>query len=265
MKETWKIDCVNSDSNIDFRLHLLQGEEQEHDHQFMEIAYIEKGNLIQYVNGVRYECHEGDFLFFYVGDSHKMIAEEGNEAVILNLIFHPDLFSDMLLQKFFPIDKRIETLVNVPNAERKNLKSIFSIIQNEDKRKGEGYIYVMHSLLQSLIAILLRYGYRKESFDERAKQIMDIVDADCTLSVSDVAKKCAFCNNHLERIFKKSMGITVGEYIVKKRVQKAYDLITSTDMPVERVMESINLSNKTYFYNIFKKYTGKTPGEIRKK
>lgn len=263
MKNTLGIDYVLSESNIDFRLHRFMGAEEEHDHQFMEIEYIVKGNLTQIINGKKVECNEGDFLFFYVGDSHQLIAQEDKEVEIHNLIFHPKLFDDMMLRKFFPIDKRIQTVVKLPSAERKKLKSIFVMMKKEFAKKDDGYVCVLHSLLQSMICILLRYGYRKEGFDDRVQQIINFIEEDITLSVSQVADKCGFCTNHIERIFRKNIGLTINEYIIKKKVERAYNLIKTTNLSVESIMEQINLSNKTYFYKILKKHTGKTPGQLR--
>ena len=75
--------------------------EDEHCHEFMEIQYVEKGELSQIINGKEYICKAGDFMFFYVGDKHSYSASE--KASLINVIFSPDLLNQMKLNKYFPV------------------------------------------------------------------------------------------------------------------------------------------------------------------
>lgn len=104
----------------------------------------------------------------------------------------------------------------------------------------------------------------KKNFDDRIVKILKLIDQDCTINVTEIAAECGFCNNHVSKIFKEAMGISIKEYINKKRMEIAYNLAKNTDMSIEGIMEKIGLNNRTHFYNLFKKYVGKTPGQLRK-
>ncbi len=255
-------DRLDEKTKINFLLHETDEKEELHGHEFMEIEFVVSGRVTQCINGKEYECEQNDFLFFYPGDVHSFSAH--GDVVILNLVFSPELFSNMRLNKYFPLNKKIDSLVNLPKNERTKLIQLFYMMKCEFEAKEEGYIFVLQSLLQTLVCCLLRYGYKDKEQDLRISKIIEIIDADCTISITEIAKKCALCNNHVSRIFKEKTGVSLKTYLNQQRINKAYQLVQTTDMSIESIMNEIGLSNKTHFYNLFKFYIGKTPGEIRK-
>ena len=262
MVQIYQNNKLEEKTKINFLLHETNDCEALHGHEFMEIEFVVSGRVTQCINGKEYECEQNDFLFFYPGDVHSFVAH-GN-VVILNLVFSPELFSNMRLNKYFPLNKKIDSLVKLPKDERSKLIQLFYMMEREFKAQDEGYIFVLQSLLQTLVCCLLRYGYKDKEQDLRISKIIEIIDTDCTVSITDIAKKCALCNNHLSRIFKDKTGVALKTYLNQQRINKAYQLVQTTNMSIESIMNEIGLANKTHFYNLFKLYIGKTPGEIRK-
>jgi YesN/AraC family two-component response regulator len=229
----------------------------------MEIVYIIKGRTKQVINGKDYDCEEGDFLFFYVGDKHGF--EPIGETSLINVAFDPKLMHHMELNRYFPIDKKIDCVVKLPRDDRIRAVSILRMMQYEYKSQKEGYICIVQNLLQSLVCILLRYGYYKSNFDERVQEMMRIITENCNISINEIVNVMGYSGGHLSRIFKTATGISIKDYINKSKMLKAYDLVKETGLSVEKVMEMVDLSNKTHFYKLFNKYIGKNPGECRKK
>ena len=58
--------------------------------------------------------------------------------------------------------------------------------------------------------------------------------------------------------------MTVNEYVTNARINKARELLVSTEEPVYRIAEQTGLDNYTYFCRLFKHHTGLTPSEYRK-
>ena len=65
--------------------------------------------------------------------------------------------------------------------------------------------------------------------------------------------------DYLGRIFREYSGYTVVEYLSKVRIDKAKELLKSTDMRVKEVAAAVGYSNFSYFSQVFKKATGMTP------
>ena len=85
------------------------------------------------------------------------------------------------------------------------------------------------------------------------------------LSVEDLAAMVHFNPDYLSRVFKKETGKTVSEYITEYRCALAGELLKNTDLSVTMIASKSGYPNYAYFTRIFKKYSGCTPREYRKK
>jgi transcriptional regulator GlxA family with amidase domain len=47
-------------------------------------------------------------------------------------------------------------------------------------------------------------------------------------------------------------------------VEKALDMLNTTDLPVEQISSMVGFSDKKQFYRQFKNYMGITPGAVRR-
>ena len=60
------------------------------------------------------------------------------------------------------------------------------------------------------------------------------------------------------------MGKTPIDYINALRINKAMQLLSETDMPVNEISDSLGFSNPNYFHKIFKQYMVTSPLVYRK-
>jgi two-component system response regulator YesN len=68
---------------------------------------------------------------------------------------------------------------------------------------------------------------------------------------------------YLSRLFKEETGMTLTGYILKVRMDKAMELIESTNMKFYEIGEKVGYDNTQRFFVAFKKYTGVTPKKYR--
>lgn len=101
----------------------------------------------------------------------------------------------------------------------------------------------------------------------------DIVSKACTfieqhlsapnLSVPDVSEAMGISVQHLSRLFRKKMNITVVEQINTARIDLAKKLILQDGMTVNKVAEAVGYSNNVTFTRNFRRYVGMAPSEYR--
>ena len=60
------------------------------------------------------------------------------------------------------------------------------------------------------------------------------------------------------------MGISPGQFILQKKMETATQLLTSTDLPIASIADSLGFGSQFYFSNFFKKQTGMTPSSYRR-
>ena len=65
------------------------------------------------------------------------------------------------------------------------------------------------------------------------------------------------------KLFKQSTGLTVHEYVTKRRVQRAIDLLKRERVDISGVGAAIGIPDQSQFTRLFHKYTGITPRRYR--
>lgn len=86
----------------------------------------------------------------------------------------------------------------------------------------------------------------------------DIGSAEVVFAVTHLSK------NYVSSMFKKQYGISIGEYINKVRILNAERILSETMLSIEDVAGKCGFINPKYFYALFRKYVGVSPGEYRK-
>ena len=127
------------------------------------------------------------------------------------------------------------------------------------------------TVLKSYLSILLAYIFRKmlpggDRADAAPSEMLRYIETHFNenLSLSSLAKKCFYSPKYFSRVFKERYGITVSEYIQKKRMEKGRELLENTDRTVEEISSMVGYCDATHFYKYFKRFYGITPKEYRK-
>lgn len=84
-------------------------------------------------------------------------------------------------------------------------------------------------------------------------------------TIEIMAKDVGLNVNKLQEGFKMLYGYTVNNYVQKKRLDAAYNLLTNTDLTISEIVIAIGLSSKSYFSKIFKEKYSLSPSDYRKK
>ena len=100
---------------------------------------------------------------------------------------------------------------------------------------------------------------------ERMETALNFMDQNyCSdLSLSDIASKAFMSRTYFCSMFKEMNGLTPWEYINIKRINKAVDLLKSSDLSISSVATQCGYNNMANFSRIFKQITGTTPKHIR--
>lgn len=86
---------------------------------------------------------------------------------------------------------------------------------------------------------------------------------DRTLSIERVGEMVHFSVSYLRQIFKEVTGESFNEYLIRKRMERAGQLLRDTSMKIQDISESCGYENQRYFASSFKKFFGCTPTEYK--
>jgi len=100
----------------------------------------------------------------------------------------------------------------------------------------------------------------------RIKPAIDYMETNFTKNtpLEELAAMANLTPNYFHRAFKRILGCTPYDYMLKKRLNKAKHLLTTTDLQISEIAELTGYENSYYFSRTFKKNSGKTPSQVRK-
>lgn len=84
------------------------------------------------------------------------------------------------------------------------------------------------------------------------------------ISLSDMAAHACCSEYHFSRVFKKILGYSPYEYIVKYRVNRAKDLLKNTGRSVEEIADHVGFHSTSNFVRTFRTLEGMTPLKYRR-
>ena len=97
--------------------------------------------------------------------------------------------------------------------------------------------------------------------DERVRSVMDAYYDD-DLSLSEIADRFYHSKYHVCHLFREQVGVTLGDYLVLRRIHLVNDLIRRGD-PVTEACFAAGFKNYSNFFRLYKKHTGMTPLEFK--
>lgn len=84
------------------------------------------------------------------------------------------------------------------------------------------------------------------------------------LTLKEVAEHVHLNPSYFSVLFKDHAKLTFSEYITRRRVQRAKELLISTKLPVTDIAEEAGYKTAKYFIKIFRELEGMTPSSYRK-
>ena len=110
-------------------------------------------------------------------------------------------------------------------------------------------------------------GYTSQD-SQKIRQIrpaVEFIEAnyDHQMSLADVASSVHLSVSRLAHLFKEQMGITVIDMLTNVRVDRAKELLLSTEKNCTEICFAVGYNNQSYFTRTFKEMTGLTPKQFR--
>lgn len=84
------------------------------------------------------------------------------------------------------------------------------------------------------------------------------------ITTDDVLRSVPFSRSVLERKFKKAVGRTINDEIVRLRLNRAVELLSATDLELKAIAYKAGFGSPSYMGAVFREKLGRTPGSYRK-
>ena len=231
------VDIISDPKDIPFKMQLL------------EARYDAENQFIQSIAEGNYHKAEIAFDSSTLFDIEKRISDPirnfKNYSISMNTVLrkaaeqggvHP-IHIDAVYAQF---EKKIETITSLESG-RALMKEMI---------RTYGLLVKNHSI---------------KDYSSLIQRVMTRVDADLTAdqSLNTHAEILEVSPSYLSTLFRKETGLTLTEYVNRKRIEYGILLLNTTSMQIQRISQHCGISDINYFTRIFKKMVGKTPKEYR--
>jgi AraC family transcriptional regulator len=95
----------------------------------------------------------------------------------------------------------------------------------------------------------------------RLKRAIDYVEArlDKPVSLADVASSAGLTRMHFAAQFRAATGLRPHEYLLRRRIERAQEMLLGTGMSLMDVALSVGFQTQAHFTSVFKRYAGQPP------
>lgn len=230
-----------------------------HYHDSYELYYLAVGSREYFIEDKLFSVSAGDFVLIQPGKLHRTGGEYGTRTLInftedfLSRYFSPALRQDLLScfchMKLVPEESRGQRC-------RELLKEL-----------GQSGDDSEFALLLGMLLKELGKSPAPEIQDDFVGGIVSYINRNYgrITGLETIADAFYISKYHLCRVFKNAMKLTVVDYLTQIRIKNARQLLEYTDRDIGQIARSCGFHSSAYFCNLYRKVTGESPSEFRKK
>ena len=246
---------------------------REHHHTDCELSLFLKGRGTYAVGGRVYEFEAGDVFLFGSNEAH-CITEVREDMDLLNIHFAPKLLWEHaenmeLLGLFAARSKHFSHCF--PHTDTALREQVLALEHELLEKRACQLITAKCLLFYVFVHMIREYdcinperlftspSSTTKSLGKAIHYINEHLDEKLTLQ--RLAEVACMTPTYFSSVFRKFNGVSPWEYITIKRVEKAVEMLKTTDLTKLQIAEYCGFSSPSNFYKAFTRVTGKRPSD----
>lgn len=255
-----------------------------HAHRGIEMLYIYEGHGEIRVDNRTYPIGNDSLVWFQPYQVHRVAVpfEPGRSYIRTNLTLDP-AYLEPYLAPFPGLGRFFRHLCKgnlrepfVPSVRDTPIRDLLERIHAALNDSSPGRDEDVGLLLLNLIRQLREHPFRDEadaavgaapmnrarSHAERITEWLDL-HYKRPFKLEELAESLHLSPYHVSHVFKKSAGMTLSEYLIRRRVREACALLANTSKSVQEIASEVGGLSTSYFCQMFRKAKGLSPEQYR--
>ncbi len=249
---------------------------------FIRIYYVKHGHARIHLQNGYLDVEEGNMYLLPSYVPHSYECDPGFEFYYLFVFFPQGAMSEIFDMYDFPTFVRgnhatqllfenyctLYPQLNLPTltAEEFDKHPSYHAYANAYMQMPDYERMQLHGLVEILLSYFVKHASpRVRIKDDRIARIIDYISnhVSDTITVAQLADIACLTESHLVRMFRKCIGVTPLQYVIRRKIQYAQTLLLGTSHSVKDIGKAVGLPDSSYFIRLFRKNIGFTPQEYR--
>ena len=251
-------------------------------HDFWEMVYIDKGEMICTADKNRFVLKSGEMTFHKPNEFHNLSGDnsvspnvsiitfecksramryfdgkifklDAEEKGLLSLLFSEGLACYRMADERDPLLQNMIRLENAPLGGSQAVKNLLEFFLIRLARRTDA------------VTKKMRRSYMIDGVDipYNVKEIVDLLNENLygRLTVSDIAERLGRSESAVKQSFSEYFGQGIIHYYNSMKIAEAKRLIREGRYNISQISDLLSFDNPQYFSKCFKRFTGRTPTE----
>lgn len=245
-----------------------------HAHEdLVEIIFIVHGQVKYLIEDTEYEIKKGELIVINSNVLHDetIVRNSGFKSYCLALkgvnlsANQPD---KLLPEGVSPVIQTNESFFEI--------KELFEMLLSHVQEGTQSSNLIAKGVCHTIVTLIF-YGLiennQRQQCEQKNKKKKDIitkmkqfVDMNFTenLTLSEIAESVHSNQYYIAHLFKDELGISPGQYIIRRRIGEAQTLLLTTDKSISYIASSVGYDSVQQFNTLFKRKVGLSPSAYRK-
>jgi transcriptional regulator GlxA family with amidase domain len=99
--------------------------------------------------------------------------------------------------------------------------------------------------------------------ERRLRQVVEMIESEPSCSIRDLALRVSLSPAHLQRLFKQQTGTQLGSLVAERRLQKAAQLLTISNLSIKEIAHTVGYRHHSSFVRAFQRRFALAPKQYR--
>ena len=253
-------------------------------HDFWELIYIDKGEMMCTVDKNRFMLKSGELIFHKPNEFHnhsgnqsvapnvsiitfechsramkhfegKIFRLSAEEKTFLSMVFSEGLSCFQMVDEHNPLLQKLERISSAPFGSSQMTKNLLEIFLIKLCRNTD------------VVSKKMRQSYVIDGVDipYHVKEILDYLEDNLygKVTIRDIAKKLGKSESTVKSLFALYKKSGIIKYYNELKIKEAKKLIREEQYNMTQIAELLHFDNPQYFSRCFKSFTNMTPSEYK--
>lgn len=250
----------------------------EHSHPTFELSLVLEGKIGYRVGDCEFTLDPGDMIMIPPGQKHQWKLYGLHTVVFGYMCFisgkgiHPlrqnGLFLDAVKDRRFHIRRFLqfqECILRIIDLLGRS-----AVFQEDEARSFQILSYI------HLFRLLLPNWRDDEKPSKRSgtvdggKQLIEQIkfyiydNLSRPIHLAELRTRFGLSKDHLNRLFKKSEGVPIGQFVIAHKIERASKMLETGDCDIKSIAFQCGFADLNYFCSAFRRITGMPPTQYRR-